>query len=53
MRELVPACPPGAVLSSTSTSSPSDARVDRGRQPGRPGADDDDVAHRRRVERRR
>ena len=25
MRELVPACPPGAVLSMTSTPSPSDA----------------------------
>jgi hypothetical protein len=45
MRELVPAWPPGAVASSTSTSRPSDAAYTA-------GAHDDDVAHDVGVERR-
>ena len=36
MRELVPACPPGAVLSRTSTSSPSDAAYTAAPRPAGP-----------------
>ncbi len=50
MRELAPAWPPGARLSSTITDSPSDAAYTAGRETSRPGADDGHVVHVRRVE---
>ncbi len=45
MRMLPPACPPGAVCSSTAVRSPSDAPYTAGRQTGRSRADNHEVVH--------
>ena len=50
MRELEPAWPPGAFDSTHEHVEPFRRAVDGRRQAGRPGADDDDVAHVRRID---